>query len=424
LILTCTTADDSCAHQIASTFGARAFRRPLAAGEADRLFGLYSSARVAGFSFDEGIQTLVEGALLSPHFLFRPEIDSTIDSPVQHPLTPYELATRISYFLWSSMPDAALTTAAAGGQLGTPSGIAQQVRRMWTDPKAEAFYSRFPGLWLSTLDVTLAKEPVPEVFPQWNATLKAAMEAETARFMRDFMTGDVSFLDFLDAKFTYVNQPLAQFYGIPGQFGTDLTRVDLTGNTQRGGILTQGSFLTITSAPERTSPVKRGQWVLSRILATPAPPPPDNIPPITATPAAPSTSFRQRLEAHVANALCASCHNMMDPIGFGLENYDGIGQWRTTDNGQPVDAAGKLNTGETFTGAVELESILKTDARVPNAVVKYLTSYALGREMGAEDQCTIDGLSAAFQTEDQNRMSALVLRVAGMDAMRIRRGAP
>jgi hypothetical protein len=264
---------------------------------------------------------------------------------------------------------------------------------------------------------------VPEVFPAFDPSLKAAMEAETARFMRELITQDVSFLDFIDAKFTYVNQRLADFYGIPGQFGTNMTRVDLTGNTERGGILTQASFLTVTSAPERTSPVKRGQWVLSRILATPAPPPPDNVPPITATPQAPSMSFRQRLEAHVANAVCASCHNVMDPIGFGLENYDAIGQWRTTDNGEPVDASGRLNTGETFSGAIQLESILKNDARVPRAIVKYLASYALGRELNADDQCTVDALTTAWKTEDQNRMSALVLRVAGMDAMRVRRGA-
>ena len=302
-------------------------------------------------------------------------------------------------------------------------GIAQQVRRMWADPKAEAFYSRFPGMWLGTLDVTLAKEPVPEIFPAFDATLEAAMEAETAQFMRELITGDVNFLDFIDAKFTYVNQRLADFYGIPGQFGPNMTRVDLTGNTQRGGILTQGSFLTVTSAPERTSPVKRGQWVLARILATPPPPPPDNVPPITATPQAPGTSFRKRLEAHVANAVCASCHNLMDPIGFGLENYDGIGQWRTMDNGEPVDPTGKLNTGETFSGAIQLESILKTDRRVPSAIVKYLVSYALGREMGPDDQCTIDGLTTAFTTQDQNRMTALVQRVAAMDATRNRRGA-
>jgi Protein of unknown function (DUF1592)/Protein of unknown function (DUF1588)/Protein of unknown function (DUF1595)/Protein of unknown function (DUF1587)/Protein of unknown function (DUF1585) len=424
LILTCTTTDDACARQIAGDFAARAWRRPLVAGEAERLLALYTATRSAGFSFDQGIQILVEGALSSPNFLFRPEIDPTVDVAAEHPLGPYELATRLSYFLWSSMPDAALESSAASGQLATLTGVASEARRMWADPKAEAFYARFPGLWLHTLDVSIAKDPAPEVFPKFNATLKAAMEGETARYMRDFITGDVNFLDFIDAKWSYVNQSLAQFYGLPGQFSTAFTRVDLSSNAQRGGILTQAAFLTVASAPERTSPVMRGQWVLSRLLATPAPPPPDDVPKIDEQQSTTPQSFRQKMEAHVKNPICAACHNLMDPIGFGLENYDGIGQWRTVDNGMPVDATGKLVSGQTFEGALALESIVKSDARVPGAVVQYLASYALGREVGAGDECLIAPLTAAFQSEDKGRMSALATRVASMDAMRVRRGAP
>lgn len=424
LVLTCSTTDDACARQIAGGFAARAWRRPLQAGESDRLFALYGGARSAGFSFEQGVQTMIEAALLSPNFLFRPEFDPVIDSPTDHPLSSYELATRLSYFLWSTMPDSALAAAAAADQLGTVNALSQQVRRMWADPKAEAFYQRFPGLWLNTLDITTAKQPVPDLFPQFDATLEAAMEGETASFMREFVTADVDFMDFIDAKFTYVNQRLAQFYGLTGQFGSALTRVDLSPVSHRGGILTQASFLTLASAPERTSPVMRGQWVLSRILATPAPPPPDNVPPITAVMSSTPLTFRQKMEAHVSNPVCAGCHNLMDPIGFGLENYDAIGQWRTTDNGLPVDASGQLNTGETFTGGLELEAILKKDPRVPSAIVQYLASYALGREVGAADQCMIGSLANDWTNQDNHRMAALVTRVASLDAMRMRRGAP
>jgi hypothetical protein len=430
LILVCATTDAACVNQIATNFAARAWRRPATATEVTNLVALYTATRTAGYTFDQGIQIMVEGALTSPNFLFRPEIDPKIDSQSQHPVGPYELANRLSYFLWSSMPDASLQAAAAGGQLATRAGVLQQVQRMWADPKASAFVSRFPGMWLNTLNVTVAKTPDPMIFPQFNATLQDAMQQETATYMANFVTGDVNFLDFIDAKFTYVNQTLAAFYGIPGQFGTTMTKVDLTGNTERGGILTQGSYLTVTAAPDRTSPVKRGNWVLSRLLGTPAPPPPANVPPITAATPADGETFRQKMEMHATNPVCAACHKLMDPIGFGLENYNGIGQWRTTDNNLAVDSSGTLTTGQTFSGALALESILKTNPSVPSAVVEYVLSYALGRSVSSAsdqwgaDQCAVAALAAAFQTTDNNRMSAFVSRIAGTDAMRARRAAP
>ncbi|MDP8999003.1 MAG: DUF1592 domain-containing protein, partial [Myxococcota bacterium] len=430
LVLTCGTTDAGCARQVASGFAARAWRRPATTGEVDNLLGVYTATRTAGFSFDNGIQMLVESALMSPNFLFRPEIDPISDSKSQHPVAPYELSNRLSYFLWSTMPDATLQSAAGNGQLATRDGVMQQVKRMWTNPKAEAFYSRFPGLWLGTLNITAAKQPDPTIYPQFDASLQTAMQGETAAFMREFITQDVSFFDFLNAKFTYVNQRLAQFYGIPGQFGNQFMRVDLTGNMERGGILTQGSYLLSTSAPDRTSPVLRGQWVLSRIMATPAPAPPANVPPITPATSTDGKTFRQKMEAHVSNPVCASCHKMMDPIGFGLENYDGIGKWRTTDNGLAVDASGTLTNGQSFSGAIALESILRKDPSIPTAVVQYLMSYALGRSIGTAsdqwlaDQCAVGALAAAFQSQDNSRMASFVSRVAGMDAMRLRRAAP
>jgi len=424
LLLVCSAQTDTCARQIGDTFAARAWRRPLQNGESDRLFGLYSATRSAGFSFEQGIQELVTGALASPNFLFRPELDATPDAPTQHALSASEVASRLSYFLWSSMPDASLTAAAASGGLTSAAGLAEQAKRMWQDPKADAFKSRFPGLWLRTLDIGIAKQPAAEIFRDYDVALKTAFETETSRFMADFVSGDLNFLDFIDAKFSYVNQRLARFYGLSGNFGEGFTRVELTGNSQRGGILTQGSFLTLTSAPDRTSPVMRGQWVLARLLASAPPPPPDDIPSIEAQPKAEGTTMRQRMTAHVKNPACAGCHNLMDPIGFGLENYDGIGAYRTTDNGAPVDASGELGGNQPFNGALALEAILKKDPRLPRAVVRYLAGYALGRELGPSDECLVGALSQAFQGDDQGRFSALVARVSQLDEMQQRRGAP
>jgi hypothetical protein len=437
LILTCTTTDTACITQIATNFAARAWRRPATATEVTNLVALYTATMTAGFTSDQGIQMMVEGALTSPNFLFRPEIDTTLDSQSQHPVGPYELASRLSYFLWSSMPDAALEAAAASGQLATREEVQQQVARMWSDSKASAFSTRFPGMWLDTQNITISKAPDPTIFPAFTADLQAAMQQETAAYMNEFITGDENFFDFIDAKFTYVNQTLATFYGISGTFGTQMTRVDLTGNTERGGILTQGSFLTVTAAPDRTSPVLRGAWVLERILATPPPPPPPNVPPITAVVPSDMETFRQKMEQHATNPQCSGCHALMDPIGFGLENYDGIGTWRTIDNGLPVDSSGTLapavsNTpnGQAFSGAIQLESLLRANTDVPGAVVQYVLSYALGRSVGESsdqwpaDQCAVGALATAFQGTDNGRMTAFVSRIASSDDMRMRRAAP
>jgi hypothetical protein len=418
------SGEATCASQAATEFATRAWRRPLKSGEADSLVAVYTQARDAGLSFDDGMKFMVDAVLLSPYFLFRPELDPTPDSPEQHAVDPYELASRLSYFVWSSMPDAALIDAAAQGRLSTSAGVQAELDRMWTDPKADALVARFPGLWLNTQNITVSKAPAADIFPQFDAALQTAMQTETSMFMRDFMTTDLNFMDFLTAKFTYLNAKLAQFYGIPGQFNDTFQRVALDGNSQRGGILTQASFLTVTSLAERTSLVRRGQWVLARVLADPPPPPPDMVPPLDNTTIAPDATIRERLEAHVASSVCAGCHTLMDPIGFGLENYDAVGAWRDTENGNPVDASGTLDTGASFTGAIALESLLRQDPRIPTAVVKYLLSYALGRETQANDDCVVSNLAQAFSGEDNGRMSALVRRVVATDAMLSRRGAP
>jgi hypothetical protein len=418
------SSESTCASQAASQFAARAWRRPLKSGEADSLVAIYTQARDAGLSFDDGMKFLVEAVLLSPHFLFRPELDPTPDSTEQHAVDPYELASRLSYFVWSSMPDAELIDAAAKGMLGSSAGVQAELDRMWADPKADALFARFPGLWLNTQNVTVSKVPAADIFPAFDSALQTAMQTEASLFMREFMTTDVNFMDFLTAKFTYLNAKLAQFYGVSGQFNDTFQRVTLDGNSQRGGILTQASFLTVTSLSERTSPVRRGQWVLARVLADPPPPPPDMVPPLDSTTVPAGATMRERLELHVGKPACAGCHAVMDPIGFGLENYDAIGAWRDTDNGSPVDASGTLDTGASFTGGIPLAALLRQDPRMPTAVVQYLLSYALGRETQAADACVVSGLAKAFNGDDHGHMSALVRRVVATDAMLSRRGAP
>lgn len=428
-VVTCDPAaagEDACAAQIATDFGARAFRRPLEAGEADRLLGVYTEVRGQGFTFDEGVTAVVQAALLSPHFLFRPELDATVAETGERPATGYEMANRLSYFLWSSMPDQQLLDAAAAGSLDSETGITDQAVRMLADVKAESLYSRFPGLWLETADIGIRRRPTTAVFPNYDDELETAMEQETAMFMREFMVSDVSFLDFLDADFSYINQRLAQHYGLAGTYGPTLERVTLDATSRRGGILTQGSVLTVTSPSERTSPVIRGQWVLTRMLNAPPPPPPPDVVAVleeegsSATP----TTTREKLEKHREDPSCAACHALMDPIGFGLENFDATGAWRDVENGAPVDASGVLITGESFTGAEELTALLKTDPRMARGVVAYMLSYALGRIIYPnEDRCRLDLAADAFATSG-HRMSGLITRLAVSDAMRNRRMAP
>ncbi len=250
------------------------------------------------------------------------------------------------------------------------------------------------------------------------------MQTETSMFMRDFMTTDVNFMDFLTAKFTYLNAKLAQFYGISGQFNDTFQRVALDGNGQRGGLLTQASFLTVTSLSERTSPVRRGQWVLARVLADPPPPPPAMVPPLDSTTVPAGATMRERLELHVSNPTCAGCHAVMIPSDSGSENYDAIGAWRDTDNGSPVDASGTLDTGSSFTGGIALEALLRQDPRMPTAVVQYPPLLRPRARDAGGGRCVISDLAQAFNGDDNGRMPALVRRVVATDAMLSRRGAP
>jgi hypothetical protein len=324
------------------------------------------------------------------------------------------------------MPDDALLEAAGSGALDGEAGLSEQVARMLSDAKAESFYARFPGLWLRVQNIAGERPPVPELYPQWSAELGRDMMAETAAFMHEFMTQDLNFLGFLDANFSYLNQRLADFYGIEGNFTEELERTELD-SEQRGGILTHGSVLRVTSPSERTSPVIRGAWVLARILNAPPPPPPDtldipNLEEADGTAATPTTT-RAKLEAHRADAKCSGCHSLIDPLGFGLEHYDGIGAWRDTENGVAIDASSTLATGEPLDGAKELEGLLKADPRVSRGIAAYLLSYSLGRVPTPDDKCRLDALNVAFGASDYH-MQDLVHLVANNDAFKTRTMSP
>lgn len=419
LVLVCDPGGDAaCIDDVIINLGTRAFRRPITAEEVASLRAIYDEARSLELSADDSVTAVVKAVLLSPNFLFRPEVNSDANATGQRAATPFELASRLSYYLWSSMPDDALLTAATNNQLATPADVEQQVARMLASPKAEALYSRFPGLWLQTLDIDHERPPAPAVYPAWNEELADDMQAETAAFMRTFMTEDVDFLDFLDAKFTFLNQRLAQFYGITGDFGDELVRTTLSGD-QRGGILTQGAVLRVTSFSERTSPVVRGAWILGRLLNSPPPPPPAQltIPGLEeedGSAAAPSTT-REKLELHRADPVCSGCHAVMDPLGFGLDHYDGIGAWRTTENGVAINAQGTLTDGTSIDGAMELSAALKADPRTSRSITSFLLSYSIGRVTGPSDGCRLDALDSSFSTSG-HRLQSLISQVALSDA--------
>ncbi len=414
-------AERACARQIVGEFARRAYRRPVTAEEVNGLLGLYDLARRDGENFEAGVKLALTAVLVSPHFLFRGELQPEPDNPrAVHLVNEFALASRLSYFLWSTMPDEELFRLAAAGRLRRQ--LNAQVRRMLRDPRARALVDNFAGQWLQfrTLEVVA---PDPATYPGFDDTLRAAMRREVELFVEHLLREDRSVLEFLDADWTFVNGPLARHYGLPGVEGEEFRRVSLRG-TPRGGVLTMGSFLTITSNPTRTSPVKRGKWVLDNLLNQPPPPPPPNVPELADNPEARLTgSLRQRLEQHRADPMCASCHALMDPIGLAFENFDGVGRWREQDGGFPIDPAGQLASGETFQGPAELKRLLLTARREDflRALASKLLTYALGRGLEYYDQCAVDAIVEATR-RGRYRFSALVLGVVHSVPFQYRRG--
>jgi hypothetical protein len=416
------------AQVILERFASRAFRRPVTSGELTRLVKLVELAVGNGDRFERGIQLAVEAILVSPEFLFRVELDSRGKKIAARGssitggqwIGDFELASRISYFLWSSMPDDELWRATVDGTIRTPAVLEKHVRRMLRDPKAQALVDNFAGQWLQLRNLRTIN-PDRGTYPTFDEPLRQAMIKETELFFAAVARGDLSLLDFLDADFTYVNERLAKHYGIAGVKGDQFRRVKLK-DRNRGGLITQASILTVTSNPTRTSPVKRGKWVLEQLLGTPPPPPPPNVPTLPDDQKAlTAATMRLRLEQHRAKASCAVCHSKLDPLGFGLENFDGVGGWREQDSGSAVDSSGTLPSGESFRGPSELKTILK--ARTPQfvrCVSEKMLTYALGRGLEEHDRCAVDQIVKSLEA-DKYRFSTLVLAIIKSDPFHKRR---
>ena len=410
-----------CTRKIVASLARRAFRRPLTPQEIDRFASLVYLARSKGDSYEEGICLAVQGILVSPYFLFRIEKDlPTAKADTAHPISPYELASRLSYFLWSSMPDDELRACADQQTLLKPGVLTAQVRRMLKDPRSHTLAENFGGQWLQFRALE-SVHPDKERFPDFDEYLRLSMRQETEMFFDSIVRDDRSVLDLLLGKYTFLNERLANFYGIPGVIGPAFRKVALAG-TPRGGILTQASVLTVTSYPNRTSPVLRGKWILENILNAPPPAPPPGVPNLDVSAVGSATSLRQQLEEHRKNPTCASCHARMDPLGFGLENFNAIGAWRANDGKIAIDSSGSLPDGRTFQGPDGIKTILKTDreAFAECLTVKLLT-YALGRGLERYDRSTVKEITKRIAAKDY-RFSNLALEIVASRPFQMRKG--
>jgi hypothetical protein len=413
--------DEEAARQILRVFATRAYRRPVSDEELQRLLKLVDLARKNGDNFETGIQLALQAVLVSPHFLFRVELDFPRREMGTHLINEFELASRLSYFLWSSMPDDELFRLAQDRQLRKPGILEEQVRRLLKNERSRALVDNFASQWLQTRNLKTFV-PDPELFPTFDESLRQAMQQETDRFFLHIVRADLSILEFLDADYTFLNERLARHYGIPGVKGPEFRKVSLAG-TPRGGILTQASVLTVTSNPTRTSPVKRGKWILENILNTPPPPPPPGVEELKEGKEVElKGSLRQRMEQHRANTSCASCHQRMDPLGFGFENFDAIGAWRTREGKHAIDPSGTLPNGQTFKGPVELKAILKTRQEAfARCLAEKMLTYALGRGVERSDRCAVDEIAGNLARND-HRFSALVIEIVKSDPFQKRNG--
>ena len=413
------------AEKILDRLARRAFRRPVTKEEVAKLVKFVEMVLKDGESFEKGIELATTAVLCSPHFLFRIELDPDPNDPNRiRTLNDHELAARLSYFLWSSMPDYELSALADKGHLRNPAMLEQQVKSMLSHPKSSALVRNFAGQWLQLRSLDRIT-PDPSLFPEFDQELRYAMLRETELFFDTIIREDRSVLEFLDGKFTFVNERLAQHYGmnVDGLSGDEFRRVQTDG-VQRSGILTQASILTISSNPTRTSPVLRGKYVLEEILGTPPPPAPPDVPELP--PAGElSGTLRERMEQHRVNPTCSSCHQRMDPIGFGLENYDAIGRWRTHEDKEgklKLDVSGTLPTGETFKSPAELKAIIKQKKELfVRCLAEKMLTYALGRGLEYYDKCTVDDIVKEMKANDY-KFSSLILAIVKSDPFQKRRG--
>jgi hypothetical protein len=414
-------SEDGCARQILSTVTRRAYRRPVVDDDIRTLWPFFEAGRKIG-GFDRGVQQALERLLADPDFLFRIErAPEEVRPGTPYRLTDTEIASRLSFFLWSSIPDDELLDAAARGQLSDPAAIERQVKRMLADPRSNALVANFAGQWLGLRKIA-GMTPDPDTFPEFDENLRSALVQETELFLDSQLRDDRSIVDLVNADYTFVNERLARHYGIPDVYGSRFRRVTMSG--ERRGLLGQASILALTSYPNRTSPVLRGKWLLDNVLGSPPPPPPPNVPDLKTTgedgrPA----SIRARMEQHRTNAVCASCHVRMDPLGFALENFDALGKWRTTSDGARVDASGVLPDGSRFDGLGGLQTFLADHrSQVVTTVTEKLLTYAVGRSVEYYDQPTIRAVVSQAAPKDY-RWSAIILGIVRSTPFQMRRAA-
>ncbi|HTM02481.1 MAG TPA: DUF1592 domain-containing protein [Vicinamibacterales bacterium] len=415
LVMTCrpaSAADEArCARVILNALASRAYRRPVAAAgpEMATLLEFYDAGRARG-TFDAGIQRAVARVLVDPQFLFRFEREPANVAPgAPFRLGDLELASRLSFFLWSSIPDEPLMADARRGVLKDPAILEKQVRRMLADPKADALVSNFAGQWLQLRELRNSRPDSPD----WDGNLRQSFERETEMFFQAVMREDRSVIDLLDADFTFVDERLARHYGIPDVHDSRMRRVTLAASDPRRGLLGQGSVLTVTSAANRTSPVTRGKWVLENVLGVPPPNPPPGVETNLEKDAAQVkvTSLRQRMELHRSSPVCASCHRLMDPIGFSLENFDNTGKWRTLDGKTPIDASGQLADGTTLNGPATLrQALLQKSDVFAGVFAERLLTYAIGRGLRPQDMPAVRTITRAA-AKNKYRFSSFLLGV-------------
>ncbi|MDY6949291.1 MAG: DUF1592 domain-containing protein [Pseudomonadota bacterium] len=405
--------EESCARQIINTLVSKAFRRPANAADVDHAMAFFRAGREEGGNFDYGIEAALQLVLADPEFIYRAEVEPEGVAPGSpYPISDLELASRLSFFLWSSIPDAELVEVATANKLHEPDVLEQQVKRMIADPRADAFIENFTGQWLNVRGMA-ASEPVVQLFPDFDSTLRDAFRQEIELFFGSIIQEDRSILDLLDANYTFVNERLAKHYGIPDIYGSQMRRVELTPDLDaRRGLLGKGALLTVTSVAASTSPVKRGKWFLETFYGVSPPDPPPGVEtdlaPLEGE--APKT-LKDRLEAHRINPTCSTCHMMFEPLGLAMENFDAVGKWRTKDMGLPIDPNGSTTNGDPLTGVQSLRELTKLSSdQFARVVTEKLITYAIGRGLEDEDMPLLRKV-AREAAEDDYRFSSLLMGV-------------
>ncbi|HYI92975.1 MAG TPA: DUF1592 domain-containing protein [Bryobacteraceae bacterium] len=421
-ILVCKEQTDACAKRILSTLMRRAYRRPVTDADVQTPFKFYQEAR-AESGFEAGIEMGLSAVLVSPEFLFRVEQDPAGIAPGSpYRISDLELASRLSFFLWSSIPDDELLDAAIQGKLKTPTVLEQQTRRMLADSRSRALVNNFAEQWLYLRNLA-STTPDMRLFPDFDDNLRRSFRKETELFFESIMREDRSVLDLLSADYTFVDERLAKHYGIPNVYGSRFRRITFPEGSVRGGLLRHGSVLTVTSYATRTSPVIRGKWILDNVLGVPPPPPPPDVPALkeNAGGGGKNLSIRERMAEHRKNPACSGCHQLMDPVGFSLENYDAVGRWRTVEDGKPIDVAGSLPDGSKFEGATGLQkALLSRPENFATTLTEKLLTYGLGRGVEYYDSPAVRKIVRDARTSNF-RFSSFILGIVNSAPFQMRR---